>query len=168
MASPGLQTLKAIGGYSLGRLIIFYPSLIPRAIYGTPSTVGGTRGAPSTLHANDDMRMRYDAERNTIEIMACQHEVRSLKLSWQWLQLVAQPGDGRHNKSATTLPGTGTTVVHRKTRVGYLRSLRILGPFNGPQTSRSPTSTNTSLSRIREAGWPSIQPLPGPLGQLKM
>jgi hypothetical protein len=75
MASPGLQTLKAISNCSLGRLIIFYPSLIPRAIYGTPSTVGGTRGAPSTLHTNDDMRMRYDAERSTIGIMASQHEV---------------------------------------------------------------------------------------------
>jgi hypothetical protein len=88
MASPGLWTLKAIGGYSLGRLIIFYPSLIPRAIYDTPSTVGGTRGAPSTLHANDDMRMRYSAERSTIRIMESQHEVRPLELSRQRLQLV--------------------------------------------------------------------------------
>jgi hypothetical protein len=133
MASPGLQTLKAIGGYSLGRLIIFYPSLIPRAIYGTPSTVDGTRGAPSTLHANDDMRMRYGAERSTIGNMESQHEVRPLKLSRQRLQLVAQPEDDRRGTSATTLPGTGTTIVHRKTRVGYLRLLRVLGPFNGPK-----------------------------------
>jgi hypothetical protein len=168
MASPGLQTLKAIGCCSLGRLIIFYPSLIPRAIYGTPSIVGGARGAPSMLHANDDMRMRYDVERSTIGIMASQHEVRPLELSRQRLQLVAQPGDGRDSTSATPLPGTGTTVVDRKTRVEYLRSLRVSGPFNGPQTSRSPTLTNTSQSRTWEAGWPSIQPLPGPLGQLKM
>jgi hypothetical protein len=67
---PGLQTLKAIGGCSLGWLIIFYLSLILRAIYDTPSTIGGTCGAPSTLHANDDMRTRYDAERSTIGIMA--------------------------------------------------------------------------------------------------
>jgi hypothetical protein len=168
MASPGLQTRKAIGGCSLGRLIIFYPSLIPRAIYGTPSTVGGTRGAPSMLHTNDDMRMRYDTERSTIGIMAFRHEVRPLELSRQWLQLVALLGDGRNSTSATPLPETDTTVINRKTRVGYLRLLRVSGPFNGPQTSRSPTSTNTSLSRTREASWPSIQPLPGPLGQLKM
>jgi hypothetical protein len=59
MVSLGLQTLKAIGGCSLGRLIIFYLSLILRTIYGTPSIVVGTRGAPSTLHANNEMRTRY-------------------------------------------------------------------------------------------------------------
>jgi hypothetical protein len=37
-----------------------------------------------------------------------------------------------------------------------------------PQTSKFPTSTSTSLSRTKEAGWLSIPPLPGPLGQLKM
>jgi hypothetical protein len=58
MASPRLQTLKAIGGCSPGRLIIFYLSLIPQAIRGTPSIVGEMRGAPSTLRANDDMKMR--------------------------------------------------------------------------------------------------------------
>jgi hypothetical protein len=59
MVSPGLQTLKAIDGCSPGQLIIFYLLLILRAIFDTPSTVGGTHGAPSTLHANDDMRMKY-------------------------------------------------------------------------------------------------------------
>jgi hypothetical protein len=168
MASPGLQTLKVIGDCSLRRLIIFYPSLIPRAIYGMPSTVGGTRGAPSTLRVNGVMRMRYGAERSTIRIMAFQHEVRPLELSRQRLQLEALPGVGRDSTSATPLPGTGITIIGMRTHVGYQRLLRASGPFNGPRTSRSPTSTNTSLSRTREAGWPSIQPLPGPLGQLKM
>jgi hypothetical protein len=168
MASLELQTLKAIDGCSLGRLIIFYPSLIPRAIYGTPSTVGGTRGDPLTLHVNGDMRMRYGNERSMIEIMASQHEVRPLELSRQRLQPVAQPRDGRDSTSATPLPGTSTMVVDRKTHVEYLCSLRVSGPFNGPQTSRSPTSTNTSLNKIRVAGWSSIQPPPGPLGQLNM
>jgi hypothetical protein len=144
------------------------PSLIPRAIYGTPSTVVGTRGAPSTLHANGDMRMKYGAERSTIGIMASLREVKPLELSRQQPQLVAQPGDGRDNTLATPLPRTGTTVVDRKTRVEYLRSLRVSGPFNGPQTSRSPMLTNTSLTKTREPGWTSIRPLPGPLGQLKM
>jgi hypothetical protein len=87
--------LRAIGGCSLGQLISFYLSLILRAIYDTPSIVDRTRGAPSTLHVNDDMRVRYGAERSTIGIMASLHEVRPLELSRQWLQLVAQPGDGR-------------------------------------------------------------------------
>jgi hypothetical protein len=52
--------------------------------------------------------------------------------------------------------------------MGYQRSLRVSGPFSGPLTSKSPMSTSTSLSRTREAGLQSIQPLPGPLGQLKM
>jgi hypothetical protein len=132
MASLGLQTLKDIGGCSLGWLIIFYPSLIPRAIYGTASIVGGTCGAPLMLHVNGDMRMRYGAERSTIGTMAFEHEVRPLELSQQRLQLVALPGDGRYSTSATPLPGTDTTIVDRKIRVEYLRLLHVSGPFNGP------------------------------------
>ena len=134
MASPGLHMLKAIGGCSLGQLIIFYPSLIPRAICGTPSTVGEMHRAPSTLRANNDMRMRYGAERSTIGTMVSRHEVTPLELSRQRLQLVAQPEDGRDSTSATPLPGTGTTIVDRRTHVEYLRLLRVLGPSNGPQT----------------------------------
>jgi hypothetical protein len=167
MASLGLQTLKAIGGSSLGRLIIFYPSLIPQAICDTPSTVSEMHGAPSTLRANDDMKMRYDAERSTIGTMASRHEVTPPELSRQRLQLVAQPGDGRDGTSTTPLPGTNTTIVDRRTRMEYLRLLHVSEPSSGPQTSRSPTSTNTSISRTREAGWSSIQSLPRPLGQLK-
>jgi hypothetical protein len=168
MVSPGLQTLKVIGGCSLEQLIIFYLSLILRAIYGMPSTVGGTRGAPSTLHARGDMRTKYDTERSTIRITAFQREARPLELSQQRLQLVALPGDGQDNTLATPLLRTDTMVVDRKTRAEYLRLLRVAGPFSGPRTSRSPTSTNMSPTRTREAGWPYIQPLPGPLGQLKM
>ena len=58
MASHGLRMLKAIGGCSLGQLIIFYPSLIPQAIYGTPSTVSEMHEAPSMLRANDDTKTR--------------------------------------------------------------------------------------------------------------
>jgi hypothetical protein len=152
MASPGLQTLKAIGGCSPGRLIIFYPSLIPQAICGTPSIVDEMHGAPSKLRANDDMKMRYDAKRSTIRTMAFRHEVAPPGLSRQRLQLVALPGDGRDDTSASPLPVTSTTIVDRRTRVEYLRLLCVSGPSNGPQTSRSPTSTNMSLSRTREAG----------------
>jgi hypothetical protein len=129
MVSPGLQTLKAISGCSLGQLIIFYLSLIFRAIYDTPSTVGGTCGAPSMFHANGDMRMKYDADMSMIGIMASLYEVRPQELSRQWLQLVAQPEDGRDSTSATPLPGTGTTVVDRRIRVEYLHSLHVSGPF---------------------------------------
>jgi hypothetical protein len=116
------------------------------------------------LHANDDMRTRSGAEKSMIGIMASLHEVRPLELSRQRLQLVAQPGDGRDSMSATPLPGTNITIVDRRTRVEYLRSLHVLGPFNGPQTSRSPTLTNMSPSRTQETGWSSIPLLPGPLG----
>jgi hypothetical protein len=168
MASPGLQTPRAIGGCSLGQLIIFYLSLILRAIYDTPSIVGGTCEAPSILHTNGNMRTRSGAEKSMIGIVASLHEVRPLGLSQQQLQLAAQPRDGRGSTAATPLPRTDTTIVDRRTHVEYLRSLRALRPFSGPQTSKSPTSTSTGLSRTREAGWLSIPPLPRPLGQLKM
>jgi hypothetical protein len=149
MASPGLQTPRAIGGCSLGQLIIFYLSFILRAIYDTPSIVGGTCGAPSMLRANDDMRTRSGAEKSMIGIMASLHEVRPLGLSRQRLQLAAQPGDGRGITSATPLPGTDTTIVDRRTRVEYLRSLLVSRPLSGPRTSKSPTSISTSLSSDR-------------------
>jgi hypothetical protein len=133
MASPGLQTLKAIDDCSLGRLIIFYPSLIPRAICGTPSTVTEMHRVPSTLRANDDMRMRYGAERSMIKTTASRHEVMPQELSRQQLQLVAQPEDGRDSTSATPLLGTDITIVDRRTRAEYLRLLHVLGPSSGPK-----------------------------------
>jgi hypothetical protein len=101
------------------------------------------------LRANDDMRTRSGVEKSMIGIMASLHEVRPLGLSRQRLQLAAQPGDGRGITSATPLPGTDTTIVDRRTRVEYLRSLRVSGPLSGPRTSKSPTSTSTSLSSDR-------------------
>jgi hypothetical protein len=168
MASPRLWTLRAIGGCSLGQLIIFYLSLILQVIYDTPSTVGGTRGAPSTLHANDDTRTRFGAEKNMIGTTTSLHGVRPPELSRQRLRLVALPGDGRDTTTTTPLPGTDIIIDDRRTRVEYRRSLHASGPFNGPLSSKSPTSTSTSLSRIREVGWPSTPPLPELLGQLKM
>jgi hypothetical protein len=47
--------------------------------------------------------------------------------------------------------------------VEYPPLLHALGPFNGPLTSRYPTSTSMNLSRIWEAGWPSTPPPLKPL-----
>jgi hypothetical protein len=58
MASCELQMQKAIGGCLLGQLITFCPTLIRRATYATPSTADEMRGAPSTLRATDDTKMR--------------------------------------------------------------------------------------------------------------
>jgi hypothetical protein len=167
MASPGLQTPRAIGGCSLGQPIIFYLSLIHRVIYDTPSTVGGMHGAPLTLRANDDTRMRYGVEKNMIGTMVSLREVRPPELSWQRLRPAAQPGDGRGTTTTTPLPGTDIIIADRRTHVEYRRSLHISEPFNGPLISKSPTSTNTSLSRIQEAGWPSTPPPLELLGRLK-
>jgi hypothetical protein len=167
MDSPGLQTLRAIDGCSLGQLIIFCLSPILRSTYDTPSTVSGTHGAPLMLRSNDGTRTRSGAEKSMTGIMASPREVRPLELSWQRLQLAARPGDARGTTSTTPLPGTDIIIVGRGTHVGYRRSLRVLGPFNGPLTSRFPTSTSMSLSRTWEAGWPSTPPPPGLLGQLK-
>jgi hypothetical protein len=168
MASPGLRTSRAIGGYSLRQLIIFYLLLIRRVIYDTPSTVSETHRAPSMPRANADTRTRSGAKKNMIGITASLHGVRPPELSRQWLRLVAQPRDGRGTTTTTPLPGIDIIIDDRRTRVEYQRSLHALGTFNGPLTSKSPTSTSTSLSRIREAGWPSTPPPPEPLGQPKM
>jgi hypothetical protein len=152
MASPRLQTPRAIGGCSLGQPTTFCHSLIHRAIYDTPSTVGGTRGAPLTLRMNDDMRTRSVAEKSMTGITASQHGVRPPGLSRQRLQLVAPPGDGRGTTTTTPLPGTDIIIDDKRTCVEYQRLLHASGPFSGPLTSRSPTLTNMNPSRIREAG----------------
>jgi hypothetical protein len=168
MASPGLQTPRAIGGCSLGRPTTFCHSLIRRAIYDTPSTVGGTRGAPSTLRVNDDTRTRSVAEKSMTRITASRHGVRPPGLSRQRLRLVAPPGDGRGTMTTTPLPGTDIIIDDKRTHVEYRYLLHASGPFSGPLTSRSPTLTNMNPSRIREAGWPSTPLPPKLLGQPKM
>jgi hypothetical protein len=142
MASLGLQMSRAIGDYSLGRPTTFYLSLIRRATYETPSTVGGTHEAPSTLRANDDMRTRFVAEKSMTRITTSRHGVRSPELSQQRLRLVAPPGDGRGTMTTTPLPGTDIIIDDKKTPVEYQRLLHASGPFSGPLTSRSPMSTN--------------------------
>jgi hypothetical protein len=165
MAFPGPPTPRATGGYSLKQPIIFYPSLTRRTIYDMPSIVGGTHGAPSTLRANDDMRTRSVAGKSMTGITASQHGVRLPGPSRPRLQLMAPPGDGQGTTTTTPLPRTNNIIDDRRTRVEYRHLLRTSGPFNGPLTSRYPTSTNMNLSRIREAGWPSTPPLPELLGQ---
>jgi hypothetical protein len=168
MASPGLQTPRAIDDCLLGQPTTFCLSLILQAIYDMPSIVGWTHRAPSMLRANDDMRTRFGVEKSMIGIMASLREVRPPGLSRQQLQLVARPGDGRSSTSTTPLPGTDTTIVDRRICVEYRRLLHISGPFSGPLSSRSPMSTSTSPSTTREASWLSTPLLPGLLGQLKM
>jgi hypothetical protein len=165
MASPGLQTPRAIGGCSLGQPTTFYLSLIRRAIYDMPSIVGVTHRAPSTPRANDDTRS--GAGKNMTGITTSLRGVRPPELSRQRLRLVARPGDGRGTMTTTPLPRTDIIIDDRRTRVEYRLSLHASGPFNDPLTSKSPTSTSTSLSRIREAGWPSTPLPPKPLGQPK-
>jgi hypothetical protein len=164
MASLGLQTSRAIDGCSLGQLIIFYLSPIHRAIYDMPSIVGGTHGAPSTLRVNDDTRTRFGVEKSMTGITTSLREVRPPELSRQRLQLATRPGDGRGTTSTTPIPGTDINIVDRRTRAEYRRSLHVSKPFNGPLTSKSPTSTSTSLSRTREVGWLYTPPLPELLG----
>jgi hypothetical protein len=168
MASPGLPTSRAIDDCSLKQPTTFYPSLIRRTICDTPSTVGGMHRAPSTLRANDDTRTRSVAGNSTTGITTSQHGVRPPGPSRPRLQLVAPPGDGRGTMTTTPLPGKDIITDDKKIAVEYRRLLHASGPFNGPLTSRSPTSTNMNLSRIREAGWPSTPPPPEPLGQPRM
>jgi hypothetical protein len=168
MVSLGLRTPRATDGCSPGQLIIYYLSLTHQVIYDTPSIVGGTHEAPSTLHTNDDMRMRSDVEKNMIGTTVSRCGVRPPELSRLQLQPAAQPKDSRGTTTTTPLPGIGIIITDKKTHAEYRRSLHVSEPFNGPQTSKSPTSTSTSLSRTWEAGWPSTPPPHEPLGQPKM
>jgi hypothetical protein len=165
MASLGLPTPRAIGGCSFKEQITFYPSLTRRTICDTPSTVAGTRGAPSTPRVNDDTRTRSIAGKSTTGTMASQHGVRLPGPSRPRLQLEAPPGDDRCTTMITPLPGTDNIIDDRRTHVEYRHLLRASGPFNGPLTSRYPTLTNMNLSRIQESGWPSTPPLPELLGR---
>jgi hypothetical protein len=159
MASLGLPTPRGIGGCSLRQPTTFYLSLTRRTIYDMPSTVTGTREAPSMLHVNDDTRTKSIDRKSTTGTMASQQGVRLPGLSQSRLQLEAPPRDGRGTTTITPLPGTDNIIDARRTHVEYRHSLHASGPFNGPLTSRYPMSTNMNLSRIQEAGWPSTPPL---------
>jgi hypothetical protein len=104
------------------------------------------------LHANDDTRTRFGAEKSMIGIMASLCEVKPPELSRQRLQPAARPRDGRGTTTTTPLPRTDIIIIDRRTHVEYRHSLHVSRPFSGPLTSKSPTSTSTSLSRTREAG----------------
>jgi hypothetical protein len=123
---PGLHTPRAIGSCSLGQPTTFCHLLTRRAIYDTPSTVGGTRGAPSTLRANDDTRTRSIAEKSMTGIMASRHGVRPPGLSRQRLRLVAPAGDGRG--AMQLLPFLGQTSS--STTRGHVWSI---GAYSMPQ-----------------------------------
>jgi hypothetical protein len=117
------------------------------------------------LRVNDDTRTRSIAGKSTTGTMASQHGVRLPGPSRPRLQLVAPTGDGRGTTTTTPLPGTNNIIDDMRTHVEYQHLLHASGPFNGPLTSRYPTSTNMNLSRIQEAGWPSTPPLLELLGQ---
>jgi hypothetical protein len=134
------------------------PLLTRRTTCGTPSTVAGMRGVLSTLRANDGMRTRYTAGRNTIGIMASPLGVKLPEPNQRRPRLVELPGDGRGTTTTTPLPGTDIIPDDRRTHVECQPSLHALGPFNGPQTSRYPISINMNLSRTQEVGWPSTLP----------
>jgi hypothetical protein len=165
MGSLGLPTPRAIDDCSLKQPTIFYLSLTRRTTYDTPSTVAGTRGAPSMPRVNDDMRTRSTAGKSTTGTTTSQLGVRPPELSRRRPRLAEPPGDGRGTTTTTPLPGTDIIPDNRKTRVECLHLLHALGPFNGPLTSRYPMSTNMNLSRIQEDGWPFTPPLLELLGR---
>jgi hypothetical protein len=165
MGSLGLPTPRAIDGCSLRQPITFYLSLTHRTIYDTPSTVAGTRGAPSMPRVNDDTRTRSAPGKSTTGTTTSQPGVRSPGLSRQRLRLAVPLGDGRGTTTTTPLPGTDIIPDDKRTHVEYLHLLHASGPFNGLLTSRYPMSTNMNLSRIQEAGWPSTPPLLELLGR---
>jgi hypothetical protein len=117
MDSIGLPTPRAIDDCSPRQPTIFYRLLTRRTIYDTPSTVAGTREAPSTLRVNDDMRTRSAAGRSMTGIMASQLGVRQPGPSQQRPRLAVLPVDGRRTTTTTPLPGTDIIPDDRRTRV---------------------------------------------------
>jgi hypothetical protein len=132
MDSLGLPKPRAIDDCLPKQPTIFYLLLTRRTICDTPSTVTGTREAPSMLRVNDDMRTRSAAGRSTTGIMASQLGVRPPEPSQRRPRLVVLPGDGRGTTTTTPLPGTDIIPDDRKTHVECLPLLHALGPFNGP------------------------------------
>jgi hypothetical protein len=84
------------------------------------------------LHAKDDTRTRFGAEKSMIGITMSLREVKPPGLSRRQLQLAAQPGGGRGSTSTTPLPGTDIIIVDRRTRVECRHSLHVSGTFSGP------------------------------------
>jgi hypothetical protein len=158
---------RAIDACSPKPPTIFYLSLTRRTTCDTPSTAAETRGAPSTLHVNDDMRTRSAAEKSTTGIMASQLGVKPPEPNQRRPRLVELPGDGRGTTTTTPFLGTGIIPDDKRTHAGCPPLLHALGPFNGPLTSRYPMSISMNLSRTQEAGWPSTPPLLEPLEHLK-
>jgi hypothetical protein len=132
--------------------------------------INSHRDARSSINASrerrheNEIRRREEYDRDH----ASQHGVRLPGPSQPRLQLEAPPRDGRGTTTITPLLGTDNIIDDRRTHVEYQHLLRASEPFNGPLTSRYPTSTNMNLSRIQEAGWPSTPPLPELLGQPRM
>jgi hypothetical protein len=111
--------------------------------------INSRRDARSSINASRERRheTRFGTEKSMIGTTTSLHKVRPPELSRQRLRSMARPGDGRSTTSTTPLPETDIIIVDRRTHVGYQRSLHVSGPFSGPLTSKSPASTNTSLSR---------------------
>jgi hypothetical protein len=112
-----LPTPRDIDDCSPRQPIIFYRSLTRRTINDTPSTVAGTREAPSTLRVNDGTRTRSTAGRSTTGIKASQLGVRQPGPSQQRPRLAVLPRDGRGTTTTTPLPRTDITPDDRRTHV---------------------------------------------------
>jgi hypothetical protein len=120
MDSLRLPTSRAIDDCSPKQPTIFYLLLTRRTICDMPSTVAGTREAPSMLHVNDDMRTRSAAGRSTTGITTSQLGVRPPESSQRRTRLAVLPRDGRGTTTTTPLPGIDIIPDDRKIRVECL------------------------------------------------
>jgi hypothetical protein len=123
--------------------------------------INSRRDARSSINASRERRHENEIRHReeTTGIMASHLGVRPPELSRQRPRLAVLPRDDRGTTITTPLPGTDIIPDDKKTRAECLSLPHALGSFNGPLTSRYPTSTNMNLSRIQEAGWPSTPPL---------
>jgi hypothetical protein len=85
------------------------------------------------------------------EIMVYRHAAAQPGSSQQQPQPIVYCGDGRGDLILTPLPRIDDMIIDKRIRAGSPRLLLASGPSNGLLISRSPTSTNMSLSRTRGA-----------------
>jgi hypothetical protein len=118
-------------------------------------TINSRRDARSSINASRERRHENEIRRR--EEYDRDHDIPARSQATRTESATTSTGGTTRGRSRHhddhSLPGTDNIIDDRRTHVEYQHLLHASGPFNGPLTSRYPTSTNMNLRRIREVGW---------------